>query len=445
MSDYHRRLIRGSRSSLDKSPIKPLDTPQLASSVMAQLVESAQSVLPDRDRSLALTTKVAAIGALALVYFLAGKLGLQLAFVHQSATAVWPPTGLALATLLVFGYWLWPGIILGAFLVNVATTGSIFSSLGIAVGNTLEGLIGAYLVNRLARGRQTFDRPPDVLRFAALGGLVSPAVSATVGVTTLTVLGHADWSRYGGIWLTWWLGDMGGAIVVAPLLVLWFSEPRPRWTPPQVLEAAFLLIALLLIGEMVFGDVLPIAGRKYPLPFLMIPVLVWAALRFGPRETATLMFLTSGIAIWRTLQGLGPFAREPHNEALLLLQVFTGVMAVMALALAAGVAQHRRTEHALRDAQWDLERRVKERTAELAKANAALRAEIMERQHVEERLEKRVQERTLALARANEALQEKIADLEQFEQVVVGRELKMIELEKELERLQRTVKGSDPG
>jgi integral membrane sensor domain MASE1 len=412
---------------------------------MAQPAEPAPSVLPGRDRSLALTTKVAAIGALALVYFLAGKLGLQLAFVHQSATAVWPPTGLALATLLVFGYWLWPGVMLGAFLVNVATTGFIFSSLGIAVGNTLEGLIGAYLVNLLARGRQAFDRPPDVLKFAALGGLVSPAVSATVGVTTLMVLGHADWSRYGGIWLTWWLGDMGGAIVVAPLLVLWFSEPRPRWTPPQVLEAAFLLIALLLIGEMVFGDVLPIAGRKYPLPFLMIPVLVWAALRFGPRETATLMFLTSGIAIWRTLQGLGPFAREPHNEALLLLQVFTGVMAVMALALAAGVAQHRRTEHALRDAQWDLERRVQERTAELAKANAALRAEILERQHVEERLEKRVQERTLALARANEALQEKIADLEQFEQVVVGRELKMIELEKELERLQRTVKGSDPG
>jgi integral membrane sensor domain MASE1 len=409
---------------------------------MAQLAEPAPSVLPAPDRSLPLTTKVAAIGALALVYFLAGKLGLQLAFVHQSATAVWPPTGLALATLLVFGYWLWPGIMLGAFLVNLATTGSIFSSLGIAVGNTLEGLIGAYLVNRLARGHQAFDRPPDVLRFAALGGLVSPAVSATVGVTTLTVLGHADWSRYGGIWLTWWLGDMGGAIVVAPLLVLWFSDSRPRWTPPQLVEAGFLLISLLLIGELVFGDVLPIAGRKYPLPFLMIPVLVWAAFRFGPRETATLMFLTSGIAIWRTLQGLGPFAREPHNEALLLLQVFTGVMAIMALALAAGVAQHRRTEHALRDAHGDLERRVQERTAELAKANAALRAEILERQHVEERLEKRVQERTLELARANGALQEKIADLEQFEQVVVGRELKMIELEKELERLQRTVKGS---
>src|SRR5713226_1038995 len=166
---------------------------------------------------------------LAAVYLIAAKLGLKLAFVHASATAVWPPTGIALAALLVFGYRAWPGIFVGAFLANITTEGTVATSLGIAAGNTLEGVTGAYLVNRFAGGRNAFNRPQDVFRFAVLAGTISTMVSATVGVTSLSLGGFADWADYGAIWGTWWLGDAVGALLVAPLLVLWLTNPRVQW------------------------------------------------------------------------------------------------------------------------------------------------------------------------------------------------------------------------
>src|SRR3990170_2314328 len=132
---------------------------------------------------------VATIAILAGVYFAAAKLGLMLAFVHASATAVWPPTGIALAAVLMLGYRVWPGILLGGFLANVTTAGTAATSAGIAVGNTLEALVGAYLVNRFAGGRDVFERPRDILRFAVLAGMVSTMVSATFGVTTLSIGG----------------------------------------------------------------------------------------------------------------------------------------------------------------------------------------------------------------------------------------------------------------
>ncbi len=139
---------------------------------------------------------VSEVTALFAIYFVAGKLALKLAFVNASATAFWPPTGIALAAFIVLGYRIWPGILLGAFLVNLTTAGSIGTSIGIAVGNTLEGLIGAYFVNRLANGRRVFDRPQDVFKFAVLAGLVCTTVSATVGVASLALGGFASWSQY---------------------------------------------------------------------------------------------------------------------------------------------------------------------------------------------------------------------------------------------------------
>jgi PAS domain S-box-containing protein len=291
------------------------------------------------------TTPVVILG-LAALYFLAGKLGLLLAFVHASATAVWPPTGIALAAFLLLGYRVWPGIFLGAFLVNLTTAGFVATTIGIATGNTLEGLAGAYLVNRFAHGSHTFDRPQDVIKFAALAALASTTVSPFFGVTSLALGGYADWAEYGRIWLTWWLGDAGGALIVAPVLLLWSLDTRVRWTLPQVNEVGLLLVTLVLVGLAVFGGVLPITIETYPLGFLCIPVLVWTAFRFGPRETATAMLLLSGMAIWGTLSGVGPFAREAQNESLLLLQAFMGVIAVMTLALAAGVSEVRRAEAA---------------------------------------------------------------------------------------------------
>ncbi len=307
--------------------------------------------------SLGSIPKWAIIAILTSVYLIAGKLGLLLAFVHASATAVWPPTGITLAAFLVFGYRVWPGVFAGAFVANVTTAGSAATSIGIAAGNTLEGLVGAYLVNRFAGGRHVFERPHDVLRFAVLAAMVSTMVSATVGATSLALGGFASWAAFEPIWLTWWLGDAVGDLLVAPLLVLWIVNPRVQWRRGQVIEAACLLFCLVAVGQTVFGGWMPLAAKDYPLDYLCIPVLVWAAFRFGQRETATAAFLLSGIALWGTLRGFGPFVRGQQNESLLLLQTFMGATALLALVFAAVVSERKQIEakrewllHELRDA-----------------------------------------------------------------------------------------------
>lgn len=289
------------------------------------------------------------MAGLAVVYFVAAKLGLRLAFVNPSATPVWPPTGIALAAFLIVGARAWPAIFLGAFLANVTTAGSIATSIGIALGNTLEGWLGAALVGRFAAGRQAFSRPRNAFRFAVLAAAVSTVVSATFGVTSLALGGFAPWADFWHIWLTWWLGDGAGSLVVAPVVLLWAENWRIQWTRRQVAEAAALLACLLLVGLLVFGGPFPNASKNYPLEFLCIPVLLWAAFRFGARETATAILLLSVIAIRGTLRGFGPFARETQNESLLLLQAFIAVIAVTKLIVAAVVAERRRMEGHLRD------------------------------------------------------------------------------------------------
>src|SRR6266853_1003907 len=146
--------------------------------------------------------------ALALVYFCCGRFGLSLAFVNPNATAVWPPTGVALVALLVRGQRLWPGVFLGAFLVNFFAQGSFPTSLGIAAGNTLEAVLGAWLVSRYANGAHAFERTTSIFNFIFLAALGSTLASATCGVSSLCLGGFARWDQFGPIWLTWWLGDM---------------------------------------------------------------------------------------------------------------------------------------------------------------------------------------------------------------------------------------------
>jgi signal transduction histidine kinase/ActR/RegA family two-component response regulator len=285
------------------------------------------------------------LAAFFAAYVLAGKAGLCLAFVHVSASAVWPPTGIALAALLTLGYRAWPAILAAAFLVNVTTAGSVAPSVGIAVGNTLEGLLGAYLVNRFARGARAFDRAQDVFKFAGLAAGLSTIVSATIGVSSLALGGHAKWADFGPIWLTWWLGDMAGALIVAPLIILWNRHSGFDVARRRPCEAASLILSTILVGLAVFGSAHARLGlRTFPLTFLVAPPLIWAAFRFSRRETATLLAVLSGISIWQTLHGSGPFAIGPANESLLLLQIFLGTVSVMALSAAALVAERRRVE-----------------------------------------------------------------------------------------------------
>jgi signal transduction histidine kinase/CheY-like chemotaxis protein len=288
-----------------------------------------------------------AIGALALIYFIAGKLALRLAFLHASASPVWPPAGIALAALLVLGFRVSPAIFVGAFLVNLTTLGNILTSLGIASGNTLEALCGAWLVNRFAGGARVFGRPQDVFKFA-LAALVSTTVSPTFGVSSLAVGGFAQWSSYWPIWLTWWLGDASGVLVIAPLLLLWSVPATQRtWNQKQVLEVSVLLLLLVVLAETVFGGWLPISARNYPISFICGPIVIWTAFRFTPRETATGIFILSTIAIWGTLHGFGPFILQSENQSLLMLQSWTAALTITAMAIAAAITERNRTQVAL--------------------------------------------------------------------------------------------------
>jgi len=229
-------------------------------------------------------------GALAALYFAAAKLGLAMAVIHPSASAVWPPTGIALAAFLLFGNRVWPGIAVGAFVANATTAGSLATSLGVATGNTLEGFVGAWLVNRYAGGRNTFARAADVFKFAGLAAGLSTVVSATIGVTSLSLVGFAPWSKCGDIWTTWWLGDAMGALVVAPALLLWGTGKRPK-RPRRPFEATCAALLFVVTAIVYFTGV---GHRNAPIEWFWIPVVVWVSYQFGQRAAATMVLALSG-------------------------------------------------------------------------------------------------------------------------------------------------------
>jgi len=285
---------------------------------------------------------IVAVLVLAGVYFAAAKLGLRLAIVNPSATPVWPPTGIALACLLLAGYRVAPGIFLGAFLANLTTFGTAWTSLGIATGNTLEGLAGAYLVNTYAAGTNAFAHPSNIFKFVALAAITSTAVSATVGVTSLALGGFASWANLPEIWVTWWLGDATGALIFAPFLLLLCKNFHFHWDRHAALERALFLSALLVVSWIVFSG-------RFPFAYLTVPLLVWAAFRFDQRETAAVIVLLTLIAVWATVKHLGPFVAATPNASLLMLQAFMGIMAIVALPLASMVAERTAVEREAKD------------------------------------------------------------------------------------------------
>lgn len=274
-----------------------------------------------------------------VVYFAAGKFGLSnFAVIHPSAAAVWLPTGIALAALLLGGMRLAPAVFLGAFLVNATTNGSAASAFGVAVGNTLEATLGAMLVQRFAGGRAAFASAAGILKFTALAGLLSTAVSATTGVASLHLAGDAEEVESRAIWFTWWLGDAAGAVLLTPLIVLWWTNRRVTWTSHEVGEALLLLVAIVIVAGTAFFHP---ALTRYPLEFLCLAPLVWAALRFGPREIATALAVLAAIAIAATSTYRGPFATLTPNESLLVLQAFLILIATTALPMAALTVERR--------------------------------------------------------------------------------------------------------
>ncbi len=276
-----------------------------------------------------------------LLYIIAGKLGLTLAFVNASATAIWPPTGIALAAFLLFGYIVIPAIFFVAFFVNLLTAGTIATSIGIALGNTLEGMVGAYLVKKFCNGLYAFDSVWDIFKFTFFAAILSTMISADIGVTTLILGSLASWSDFTSIWLTWWLGDMGGALIIAPFLLVWGRDPQFNINFKRVLHLLISLISLFIVTMIVFTGILPY-------PYLCIPIAVWLALWFGQKGATCATIITAAITIFYTLHGQGPFATASSiNHSLILLQLFLGIFSLTGLTFGATVLACRISEKAL--------------------------------------------------------------------------------------------------
>lgn len=323
---------------------------------------------------------------LAVAYAAAAALGLGLAVLPPfTASAVFPASGVALAVLLLGGARLWPGVWLGSFLVtafvlcrpDLLRLGTRPDSFGpavgaaavIAAGCAIQAVVGAVLFRALSGGADNpFHRARDAVAFVAVA-LVGSVVNATVGTGGLSVAGLLDPARMAESWLTWWLGDVSGVLVAAPILLAWaVPAKRPRRSLVRLPELAVLFALPFVVGG-------AITRTDHPLEYLFLPPLIWAAFRFGPRGATTLTALTAGVAVAVTVHGHGAFRDPalPVNESLLLLQSFVATVATTALMLLGVIAQRDAAERDLAVAVESLEARVRLRTHELAASNVQLR------------------------------------------------------------------------
>ncbi|GAA0573045.1 MASE1 domain-containing protein [Caenispirillum bisanense] len=272
----------------------------------------------------------------AVAYVLSAKLGFAMAFVGGNVSAVWIPSGLGVAALLVGGLRLWPALWAGAFLATADTGAPLLTAAGIASGNTLEYIVAAVVLRRLAGGVPTFRSVRQVVALAAVAAM-APAVSALLGTASLCLGGVAPWAIYWIIVKTWWLGDSAGMLLVTPLLVAW-SQSRLPLHGQRMGELALLAALAAAASASIFGAQLWEAD-DHVFAYLMFPFLIWAALRHGIRGAATVVLAVNIPAIVFTAQGMGLFARPDQTQSLLLLQAFMTVAALTALVTAAALAE----------------------------------------------------------------------------------------------------------
>jgi len=283
---------------------------------------------------------------LAVVYHISARLGLKMAYVQINTSPVWPPSGIALAALLILGSSIWPGISLGVLIGSLITGAPLNVALGITIGNTLEALCGVYLLKFFFRFRNPMDRIQDVVGLAVCS-VISTSIGATIGTLTLMITGNGDWQGFWGLWSTWWIGDLLGALVVAPALLIWVSRLSFQLQKRQYAEGLILLTPLIFVTWYVFGSKPPDGIFHQALIYLIFPFVIWAALRLEQHGATIAVFFISGIAIWGTAQELGPFSLESRNDGLILLQTYIAVVSLTALILAAATIERRKSSGAL--------------------------------------------------------------------------------------------------
>jgi len=273
----------------------------------------------------------------AAAYVATGKFGLSLAFASDSVTAIWAPSGIALAALVLGGYRLWPAVALGALLTNLDTGVSAYVVLGITLGNTLEALAGAFLLRHVAF-RSTLERLRDVIALIGLAAIASTAVAATIGTLTLLASGELSGADYGTAWRTWWLGDMGGDLLIAPAILVAATHWPHSLLRRRLPEAVAVAVTIGVVGAVVFSH------EDTPLTYVTFPPLIWAALRLEQVGAAAGSLILGAIAVGLTESGSGPFAMSGPDDRLLLAQTFVAVGCAVALVLAAVRSERRRVE-----------------------------------------------------------------------------------------------------
>lgn len=278
----------------------------------------------------------------AVFYFAGAELGLSLASVHENVTPVWPSTGIAIAALLIFGGRVWPGVFAGALTANLLTHVPLGSAIGIATGNTLEALIACFLLQRSKQWRNSFDSVGAVLIFLVYAAVLAPLASTTIGTLSVCFADPQQWSNFWYIWLTWWMGDGFGALIVSPLLLSWSESRRiNREDGPEIASLFALLIIIVLV---VFAGWFPGPIKTYPLAYLSLPCLLWAALRFDQRIVTSAIVLLAGVALWGAKHDYGPFVQPSRNISLLLLISFVGTASLTTLIASAVTTERKKAE-----------------------------------------------------------------------------------------------------
>ena len=338
------------------------------------------------------------------VYFFLGALGFFFGNDHI-LQLVFPPAGIAVAAPLIFGFRVWPGIFLGAWFLGLAAGNETLIVTVVAVGNTLEGLGAAWLVNRYAGGVRFFQTPRHIVKFVLLAGVLSPLLSPPFGIASSSLRSLAFWAHNPSSVAVWWLGEMTSVLVLTPLLVQFAVRGRACWNRARCAEFALLLLLLATVSVVVFADLPPSWAQGYLLPYLCLPFPLWAALRFGLRATAITIWVQALVALWGTLHGYGLFAWSMPDKALMAYQGFTSFNSVMGLLVAAVVQQREDARGALQVANDELDARVQHCTLDL-------RDEIEVRKQAEAKLAKahgelelRVADRTTELVEVNRRLE----------------------------------------
>lgn len=317
------------------------------------------------------------------MYFLLARASLLFQFQSTNATPVWPPSGFAFAIVLLWGFRMAPGIFIGAFTANfliyinnqIDSGTAAWLSTVIGLGNTGEALAGIYLIKMIIPGftvESFFERASYILRFALVAALMS-LVSSLIGTSAISLAGINPDVQLWRVWLTWWLGDFSGILLITSFILIWLKSVTQNDISHYVkkkstIEIISFFLVVILSGGIIFNDwAFSYSFLKWA--YWIIPILVWAALRFGQREMITTIFIYSAIAIWGALNNRGPFGSFPLNESLLALQGFIAIMLITKLTLNTTVLERNRTEAMLRITSNELEARVKSRTSQLEERN----------------------------------------------------------------------------